>query len=327
MTELISRKVFLPLLILIAMLWSSAAYAEPLPAGSKLYLELRAEALVAGDEISLCDVVVAKPVVPQLCELQLGRSPNAGQSRQFDRAFVLRALQRGGLDPSSVIWTGADGVTVTRDGERVRQVDVEATIGDFLELNRKRFGAVEMRFESHQSIEDFYLPRGELTVEVIPAVKELIGSRSLTLVYRVDQHIVKNLAVRGKLLVYADVAVARHNLPRGTLLTAAQIQMARLDVSDLNGPFFSLAALEGMRLMRNVRAGEAIEHRQVEQPPVIKKGDFVKIVAARGGMRLTATGVAREDGRVGQVISVRNSASLKDVLAEVIDQDFVRVEF
>ncbi|MBW2187254.1 MAG: flagellar basal body P-ring formation protein FlgA, partial [Deltaproteobacteria bacterium] len=78
---------------------------------------------------------------------------------------------------------------------------------------------------------------------------------------------------------------------------------------------------------RSMRTGQIVERKNIEFPPVIKKGDFVRIIAQRGSMVITASGVARQDGRQNEVIRVQNSSSQKEVRGRVVGPSQVRVEF
>ena len=292
-----------------------------------LQLELAAQASVERDEIILADVTRMTPATPHLEDLRLGRSPAAGDSRTLDRTFIARALQRSGVNPESVSWSGAAAVSITRAGQLITSADIQATIASYLAQQRKRFSDVDIHFEPYTEPEGFVVSKGKLQVEVVPAADNLFSSRSLTLIYRVDGRVVNNLNIRGKMSAAADVVVANTRIRRGSKIQAGDVALVRSDINDTSEPVFSVAEVVGMELARAVRAGDPIDRRHLLAPVVVARGAFVHIIAERGPMRIEATGSASEDGRLGETIRVRNSASLQEIHAEVIGVNTVKVRF
>jgi flagella basal body P-ring formation protein FlgA len=58
---------------------------------------------------------------------------------------------------------------------------------------------------------------------------------------------------------------------------------------------------------------------------LIKRGTAVIITAAYGGVEATASGIAQNDGRDGQFITVRNTATGRLITARVVDKGRVEV--
>jgi flagella basal body P-ring formation protein FlgA len=292
-----------------------------------LQIEIKERISVDDDEITLGDVANLSPPTPALEKLRLGRSPSAGESRTLDRAFIARALQRSGINPQNIAWDGAEGARVMRTGQHIRGADILTTIENYVAKERNLLPDVDIRFEPYSEPEGFVVPEGKLQVEVIPGADNILSSRSLTLVYRVDGRVVNNFTVRGKMAAKAEVVVADVRIRRGTTITRSDVKLVRTEISDSTEPVFSLAEVVGMELTRSVRAGDPIERDHVQPPVVVERGAFVQIIAERGPMRLEATGTAREDGRLGETIRVRNSSSLEEVRAEVIGSNTVKVRF
>jgi flagella basal body P-ring formation protein FlgA len=290
-------------------------------------VELSARTSIDSDRITLGDVARLTPEAPQLEDTPLGRAPSAGDSRTLDRDFIARALQRAGLNPENVSWSGADGVTVTRAGQQISTADIKATIDKYLADERNLLPDVDLHFEPHQEPEAFVAPRGKLQIEVVPGADNLFSSRSLTLIFRVDGRVVNNLTVRGKMSAKADVVVASSRIRRGNRIQPDDVNLVRCDITDTAEPVFSLAEVVGMELGRSVRAGEPIDRRHLQAPVIIERRAFVQIIAERGPMRLEATGTAVEDGRLGETIRVRNSSSLEEIHAEVVGRNTVKVRF
>jgi len=212
-------------------------------------------------------------------------------------------------------------------GTTITNQDIQSAIKNYLHKAQSRLEHVDYSFEPYTKEDSFVLPAGKVRVDVLPAVKNIIGSRHFTVVYRVDGRTVKSVTVRGKLAVKADVVVAQQPLKRGSLISTADVSLAHMDVARIREPIFDLNDVVGKLVARNLRVGQPVELRSVETPPLVHKGSFVKLVARRGGMMLTAVGIALEDGGKGQVIRVQNNSSKKVVMAQVVGPDLVEVEF
>ena len=91
--------------------------------------------------------------------------------------------------------------------------------------------------------------------------------------------------------------------------------------------FFSKDLLVGKRAKTNIGIGRVIYKSMVEIPPVIKRGQRVLIVAESDTLKVTAPGVAKEDGRIGELIKVQNLLSKKVVIGKVVDAQTVKVRF
>lgn len=210
--------------------------------------------------------------------------------------------------------------------QQVEKQEVERVLTEYLVRQSQRLPHVDLRFKSIALPQPFKLPAGRLEHQVIPAKPGVIGSRRVTLLSRVDGRTVSNQSIRIELEALARVAVATATLRRGTLLDAEDVSLRYQDISRLDKPIFSLEEIVGKRLKRSVRLGEPLERHRVEFPPLIKRGERVVIRAQSAGLLLTAAGEARQDGRSGETIRVRNSSSQKTILCRVVAPGQVKVE-
>lgn len=85
-------------------------------------------------------------------------------------------------------------------------------------------------------------------------------------------------------------------------------------------------ALSGLRVRRAVRAGEPALQSDFEPMPDVAERQIVGIEVVRGTVRVTTTGTALGDARIGQIVSVRPDVSTEAVKARVIDKQRVILE-
>jgi flagellar basal body P-ring formation protein FlgA len=120
-----------------------------------------------------------------------------------------------------------------------------------------------------------------------------------------------------------DVVVASAAVSPGTLLDANLLHVTKLEKNQLRSTTFSsLEEVMGARSKRRLRAGQPIEPNQL---CYVCKGDTILINASMGGRLIKASGIAQQDGNLGDTIMVRNQSSNKIIDARVISPALVSV--
>lgn len=134
-------------------------------------------------------------------------------------------------------------------------------------------------------------PRGTGTV----ALRILDGPRVL-----------KRLTLPVRVRRWEPCAVARHDLPRGAVLGAGDLELRWLETTRAEGG--DLPTLDeslGRRLTRMLAAGRPVLARQLEPMVDIRRGDALRVTVRSGGVCITANGEALEDGCLGLPMKVR----------------------
>lgn len=122
------------------------------------------------------------------------------------------------------------------------------------------------------------------------------------------------------------VVVATRPIPRGTVVTAADIQLREMDVASLNGSYYlTTEGILGQVAKRNIRLDEVLLHSNLSPPLVVAKGDEVVISAVSNGLEVKVPGTALSDGRAGEQIPVRNRSSERIVDARITGPGQVEV--
>ena len=143
------------------------------------------------------------------------------------------------------------------------------------------------------------------------------GSRALgntTVGVRCTGNTTWTLYVPVSVSLFGDVVVAARPLGRKTLLTAADLKLARRDLAQLHSGYFSdIGQLIGKQTGRSIAVDTAISSSLVREPLAIKRGQRVSLVAASGGLEVRMSGEAMADGAAGDRIRVRNLSSKRVV--------------
>ena len=172
----------------------------------------------------------------------------------------------------------------------------------------------------------FDLPTGNLELRVIPSDPDIVGSKRFSLIYLVNNKTVKNISVRGKLKVMAEVAVLTRSVKRGSILHPNMVEMELRDLSTLRDPCTDLRMVLGKRISKRLRSGSVLDISFIDFPPVIRKGQLVKMVVNHNGLQLTATGISYMNGKQDQIIRVKNIRSNKSVFCKVSSPGIVEVQ-
>ncbi len=111
------------------------------------------------------------------------------------------------------------------------------------------------------------------------------------------------------------IVVTSSPISPGTVLGTDNLTLAEVDVNSIrHTPYTDIQVLLGARLKYRVRPGQAVQSNML---CFICKGDRITISAVAGGMQVKTSGVAKQDGILGDTIRVENTNSHKQVIAEV----------
>lgn len=109
----------------------------------------------------------------------------------------------------------------------------------------------------------------------------------------------------------------------GTLLTRSNVELVEMNKKLLRtSTFADIEAVLGARVKRRLQPGQAITPNQL---CFVCEGDNIVISAGLPGLSIRTSGVAEQDGNIGDTIQVRNLSSNKVIGARVISTKNVEV--
>ena len=121
---------------------------------------------------------------------------------------------------------------------------------------------------------------------------------------QVEPEPVKQPAATGPMAV----ALAR-TMERGTMVTAADIIMMPRGTYGASDVFLDANEVIGRRLKVRMGAEQILQVRHLEPAWIIREGTPIALQVSVGAMSVTAPGEALENGRLGDVISLKNLSS------------------
>jgi flagella basal body P-ring formation protein FlgA len=120
--------------------------------------------------------------------------------------------------------------------------------------------------------------------------------------------------------------VATRPLVKGALITANDVHLAKMNSTVVGKDAVeNLGDIVGRSLTKNIGQGEMFKAAAVVVPPVVAAGSRIVIVFRQNRLEVTASGIALENGGLGQDIRVRNESSKKVVVAKVVEPGLVMV--
>ncbi|UAA39470.1 flagellar basal body P-ring formation protein FlgA [Paraneptunicella aestuarii] len=119
------------------------------------------------------------------------------------------------------------------------------------------------------------------------------------------------------------VVVPNTALSPGSVLTADDLDVVQVDKKRLRGSTYtSVESLIGARLKRRSRPNQPITPNML---CFVCKGDSIVIMAEVSGMKIKTSGIAEQDGNIGDTILVKNRRSKKVIDAKVVSVNQVQV--
>jgi len=129
-------------------------------------------------------------------------------------------------------------------------------------------------------------------------------------------------------VVSRQIIVAARSLRRGETITESDVTTKSVALDKRNGAGAAdLASVIGMKVKREIHPGQVIKTDYLHEPPVIKRGEVVMLVAESQMLRVTTQGRAKEDGCQGDSIRVMNLASKREIFGLVGGPALIKVAY
>ena len=116
--------------------------------------------------------------------------------------------------------------------------------------------------------------------------------------------------LQAQVTVMGEYLVSAEDIPRGSVLTQNQYEIAYGDITSLLDTMVpNPEAVTGSRTKRNLKKGQVLLTRNLEMPNLVERGDRVRVETRGKGFRIALEGQAMQKGRIGDRINVRISRS------------------
>jgi flagella basal body P-ring formation protein FlgA len=126
--------------------------------------------------------------------------------------------------------------------------------------------------------------------------------------------------------VWRDVWVAHSDLPRGKLISEADVARERRDVLNVNESLAEFSRDDSsLELANQVQAGGLLLARNLKPRTVVHRGQMANALLEDGALSIMIKVEVLEDGAPGQIVRARNSASQRNLSGKVIDEKTILI--
>jgi flagellar basal body P-ring formation protein FlgA len=167
--------------------------------------------------------------------------------------------------------------------------------------------------DSRQSVPNCPVPLAVETKEPLQT------SARLNLLVSCSQNATWSIYVPIDLKIYRAVVVAVKPLTHGTTITADDVRLSEVNISQITGQYIdSLEQVIGKDLKRGIASGTPVLEQQLVAPLLVRRGEAVVISAASNIVTVKISGIALSDGRLGEQIRIKNLSSTRIVQAKIV---------
>lgn len=128
------------------------------------------------------------------------------------------------------------------------------------------------------------------------------------------------------IVVMQSVLIAKKTLPKGHIVTAADVTEEPRDVSRLNGGYLAdIESLAGQKLKHQIMGGRIITPAMLAAEVLVRRGQSVTLVLSNDQLNISMAGKALADGTLNQRIRVENLNSQRVVEGLVRSPEYVEI--
>ena len=303
-------------------------------AGEKINIEIRDKVTLPEKQMVLGDIAYVSCNNPSLLErinnIFIGNTPWPGNVRKIEKDVINARLMDEGIDFKGITYGSTTSSLITVESIAITGEEIIRKAKEYL-LSKLSRPESEIIIESDRPPMDKLLPAngGDIRWEIsqIDANKDR-GNVQLVVRISIDEKQYLKIPVFFTIRTYEDIAVPNKKIDRHDILAMDDLVIKRMETTKLAGLTFDNAEeLAGKRAIRSILPNIPITAEMIDNPPLIKKGDFIKVSVQSGNLHIVTKGVAKEDGYVGKVIRIKNTDSNKELYGKVEDSTTVKIIF
>jgi len=266
--------------------------------------------------------------IQQIEDTFLGNAPLPAKKKTIDRDQVVYRLKKQGIDLSTTQIVMPEETEITRRFKKISVDEIEKIIMTFLDKNLP-WDKTLVTIKDIQIKNELILPTGSITYKVVPPPKaDYLGLTPFSVEFSVNGKFEKKSWVTLNIEVMAEVVVTRKPLGRFKVIGENDICLEKKNLAKLpSNVIIRCEDVLGKRTRRSIDSNVTLRPDHVELPPLVKRGDIVKVIVESQGLKVTALGKVQAKGRRGEMIKVINVDSSKAIYARVLDASNVKVDY
>ena len=270
---------------------------------------LRFQSEVNSNATHLGDILHIENDEQHWANLPLQSYPTAGEIISKETLITWLTKRLGQI---SFTWQGKTHIRVNRTVRTTKQALI-AKAKTTLIQQLKRFHYTHFKVEPLTDIRD-----SEHAIDDIEAKTSLhFPTAKRVCVWLTPKHSKSSrIAIWFNIHAYSKTLVSKHRLPRNTLLTLRDFSMQERDIAGLTGkPARSIS--KHSWLTSSIDSHTILLTKHLKKPPLITKGQTIKVTVHHRHITLTTEAVALGEGYLDQSILVKNPLTQKTFFARI----------
>ena len=308
-------------------------FALPASGAGAAELRLRQQCSVHGSVVTLADIAEIYSAdaeqAKKLAAIELFPAPPASQQRVLGIREVQDMLSVRGINLAEQRFSGSSQIVLTSGAEPAR-VDQPLTPSASKRAHRRVQEAVLQYLQAKAGSSEprclqFEVPSALVRAAANPVQPMTVsgGSAPWTGAQRFEIKVDTSeglgpVAIDVQVSVPSAVVAAVHSLSRGAVIKESDLTLVRdSSGSDDGGVFHGIEDVVGKQTTRGVPDGKIIGADDLQAPLLVHKGDVVTVYARSVGIRVRTTARARDDGGMGDLVTMETMQDRKPYQARV----------
>jgi flagella basal body P-ring formation protein FlgA len=261
-------------------------------------------------------------VVGRLRTIDLGAAPAPMVRTSIPGIKILETIEQAGIPRDALSYSIPQAVTIERAGRQISNEEVISAVKNL--LVRDQGMDIQVREVSWST--PYVVPMGATELSIERLGQPSSGRMPIRVSVDVDGALATRFLATALVDDWRAVPVVNRTLERGELISDGDISVVRMNMSDQPADLADNdKTVVGKRTKLRISAGAPVRLSQIDVPPAVAKGEKAVMLFEAAGLKVTAVGIALEDGVAGEDMNLKNETSGKIVRARVIGQSLVKV--
>ena len=273
---------------------------------------LKQNVIVTGDLVRIGDLVENAGAASQIA---IFRAPDLGSTGTVAVGRIVEAVRAH--DVFAINTRGLNEITVTRASRSIANKDFEDKIAGAIASQFRMGEARNVGVTFDRDISSIQAEPGNTSDLVVSrlsfdprsgrfdATLDLPGSNAVRR---------GSLRFTGTAAEVLDAAVLTRSVVRGEVLRANDVVIERKPKRELTGDNIADAGVAvGMAVRQPIRGGQILRRADLMKPELVSRNEQITLIFQAPGLSLTVRGTATEAGSEGDVVSVINTQSKRQL--------------
>jgi flagella basal body P-ring formation protein FlgA len=297
-----------------------------------LVVKLKKETAIQSATIFLKDVAdiqsADRDQIERLNRIPLARAPEFGSVTILNRHQIAELIRKSAFNITEDAIEGAAAVQVRLKGRPIDQREIASLLlAHMRETTPWKESEIEiLSIENLQRIE---IPPGEVKLR-LSSKSAIKGHKNILIPVEVVQagETLQCFWASAKIRVRAVILTAAKEISRGSVIGNGDIMAKVTEIPDLDTSYIrNSEEVLGNIARHSLSPGDPLTREVVAKPFLVKKGETVQLRLEGNGILLTSAARAEQNGKLGQIIRVRNLDFSTTLKAQVSGRAEVELQY